>query len=40
LLINEHVTQQNLSERWDELKNAFQGEFWDYVTDLINEGRV
>lgn len=33
------VTQQNLSERWGELKNAFQTEFRDYVTDLINEGR-
>jgi hypothetical protein len=34
------VTQQNLTERWCELKNAFQGEFRDYVTALINEGRV
>jgi hypothetical protein len=32
------VTQQNLRERWGELKNAFQAEFRDYVTGLINEG--
>jgi hypothetical protein len=32
------VTQQNLRERWGELTNAFQAEFRDYVTGLINEG--
>ena len=31
------VRQQNLSERWGELKNAFQAEFRDYITGLINE---
>jgi hypothetical protein len=29
------VTQQDLGERWDELKDAFQAEFRDYVTSLI-----
>jgi len=31
------VRQQNLSERWGELNNAFQAEFRGYVTGLINE---
>jgi hypothetical protein len=31
------VRQQNLRERWDELKDAFQVEFRDYVTSRINE---
>jgi hypothetical protein len=29
------VTQQNLGERWNELKDAFQAEFRNYVTSLI-----
>jgi hypothetical protein len=31
------ITQQNLGERWSELKDAFQAEFRDYITDLISE---
>jgi hypothetical protein len=34
------VKQQNLSERWAELNNAFQAEFRDYVTGLINENAL
>ena len=29
------VSQQHLGERWDDLKDAFQVEFRDYVTSLI-----
>jgi hypothetical protein len=31
------VIQQRLGERWDELKDAFQIEFGDYVTSLIGK---